>query len=120
MIGTKSFGGVHVIIPPSVPFFGINPCPEELEAGPRPRYPAFGLSIPNELFPHIYEGMKEARHKLKNYEGEHLMVMQIADSDICKKVCDQIWPEAPISIGIVVAVRCRDGEVVCRVMECGR
>ena len=86
MVGKKGFGGVQVITLPAVSFFGIKPCPEELEVCPKPWHFVFGSPFPNESFPHIYKGMEEAEFGPESYEGERLVTMQSVE-DICEKGC---------------------------------
>ena len=63
--------------------------------------------------------MKEAGLELDSYEAEHGMAMQLIE-DICEEICNEMWPEASMSIGTVTVWCLRDNKPqTCELLKIG-
>ena len=60
----------------------------------------FGFPIPGEWSPRCYRGMNEAGLELDSYEEGYLMGIQLIEH-VYEEVCDEVWPEGLMSIGIL-------------------
>lgn len=85
------------------------------------RFLVYGFPIPEEWFPHRYQGMKDAGIEVHSYEDEYSMALEII-RDACEEVCHEIWPEGLYltTIGAAHVWCLRDGkDQTCDLLKIG-